>query len=147
VVLVAILVGGGIWWLFFRDGRSSAECAPVRELLSFNRTQIDALNAKTHVPAEGSRETAIDPSDLDFRAWSDGLSDRAAKVTAEGLAEQAHELAQTADRLVGAKINLNAQIKATAPGAPGPPALAMVVTAFNDQFQAQVSQLATACPA
>ncbi|WP_155948826.1 hypothetical protein [Mycobacterium sp. URHB0044] len=146
VVLVAIVVGGGIWWVFFRDQRSSADCAPVRELLSYNKTQIDALNAKTHVPEKGSYEAATEPSDMDFRAWSNGLSDRAAKVTAEGLADQARELAHTADRLVEAKIDFNAQSAKTAPGGPGPQATAMVVTAFNDQFEAEVSQLAKACP-
>jgi hypothetical protein len=147
VLLVAVLVGGGIWWVFFRDVRSSADCAPVRELLSFNKTQIEALNAKTHVPEEGSYEAATEPSDLDYRAWSNGLADRAAKVTADGLADQAHDLAKTADRLVEARIDFNAQRDSTAPGAPGRQAAAMMVTAFNDQFEAQVSQLATVCPA
>jgi hypothetical protein len=147
VVLVAVLVGGGIWWVFFRDQRSSADCAPVRELLAFNTTQIEALNAKTHFPEEGSYEAATQPSDLDYRAWSDGLSDRAAKVTAEGLADPARELAKTAHRLVEARIDFNAQSAASAPGSAGRQASAMMVTAFNDQYEAQVSQLAGACPA
>lgn len=147
VVLVALLVGGGIWWVFFRDERSSADCAPVRELLSFNKTQIDALNAKTHVPEEGSYEAATEPSDIDYRAWSDGLSDRAAKVTAAGLSEQARDLAQTAHRLIEAKIDFNAQSSTTAPGSAPREAAAMMVTAFNDQYEAQVAALATACPA
>jgi hypothetical protein len=146
VVLVAVLVGGGIWWVFFRDQRSSADCAPVRELLSFNKTQIDALNAKTHVPEKGSYEAATQPSDIDYRAWSDGLADRAAKVTADELADQAHELAKTAHRLVEARIDFNAQSTATAPGSSPRQAAAMMVTAFNDQYEAQVSQLASVCP-
>lgn len=145
VVLVAVLVGGGIWWVFFRDQRSSADCAPVRELLSFNETQINALNAKTHVPEEGSYEAATEPSDLDYLAWSDGLSDRAAKVTAEGLADQAQELAKTAKRLVDAKISYNSQT--SAPGSAPRQAAGMMVTAFNDQYEAEVSQLAAVCPA
>ena len=60
VVTVALLIGTGIWWFFFR-GPSSSDCAPVRELLAYNRSQIDGLNAKTHVPAEGSYEAATDP--------------------------------------------------------------------------------------
>lgn len=145
VVLVAILIGGGIWWVFFR-GHSSADCAPVRELLSFNKSQIDAMNANTHVPEPGSGEKATEPSELDYRAWADGLADRAAKVTADGLGDQARELAQTADRLVRAKIDYNAQAAHTAPGAAAPPA-AMAVTAFNDEFEARVSQLTKDCPA
>ncbi|BBY26394.1 hypothetical protein GCM10023114_23610 [Mycolicibacterium sediminis] len=147
VVLVAFLVGGSIWWLFFRDEHSSADCAPVRELLSYNNAEVDALNAKTHVPEEGSYESATEPSDMDYRAWSDGMSDRASKVTAEGLADQARELAKTVDRLVGAKIDYNAKNATTAPGAGGPQALAMVVTAFNDEYEARVGQLSQACPA
>ncbi|MCW2551468.1 MAG: hypothetical protein JWR78_1249 [Mycobacterium sp.] len=145
VVTVAILVGTGIWWLFFR-GPSSADCAPVRELLAFNKSEIEALNAKTHVPDPGSHEAAADPSELDYRAWVDGLTDRAAKVTADDLAGQAKEMAQTANRLVRARLDYDAQRAHTAPGAVGP-AAAMVVAAFNDQFQAEVSQLATTCPA
>ncbi|MDT5323217.1 MAG: hypothetical protein QOF25_369 [Mycobacterium sp.] len=145
VVLVAVAIGTGIWWVFFR-GPSSADCAPVRELLSFNKTQIEALNAKTHVPEAGSYEAATGPSEFDYRAWADGLTDRAAKVTAVDLTGPASDMAQTADRLVRARIDFDVQSKHTAPGAAAPPA-AMAVTAFNDQFEAQVKQLATTCPA
>ena len=147
MTLAAILVGGAIWWVFFRDERSSADCAPVRELLSFNSSEIEALNAKTHDPEPGSYEAATEPSDLDYRAWSDGISDRAAKVTAEGLADQARELAKTVDRLAEARIDFNAQSAASAPGGAGPQAAAMLVTAFYNQFEVQVSQLAKVCPA
>jgi cytoskeletal protein RodZ len=145
VVLVAIVVATGVWWVFFR-GPSSAECAPVRELLSFNKTQIDAMNAKTRVPEAGSYEKATEPSESDYRGWADGLADRAAKVTAADLIGPATEMAQTADRLVRARIDFDAQSAHTAPGAVMPPA-AMAVKAFNDQFEAQVKQLATTCPA
>lgn len=143
VVLVGILVGGGIWWLFFR-GPSAESCAPVRELLSYNKTQIDAMNAKTHIPEPGSGEQATEPSELDYRSWVDGLTDRASRVTEPELAQQSQALAETADRLVRAKLDLNSQSDHTAPGAPMPPA-AMAVTTFNDEFEARVSQLADQC--
>jgi hypothetical protein len=145
VVLVAVLVGGGIWWLFFR-GPSSADCAPVRELLSFNKTQIDAMNAKTHVPDPGSFEAATEPSELDYLAWRDGIIDRAAKVTGPDLTAQASDLARTVGLLVGARLDYDAQAKHTAPGSEAPPA-AYAVKAFNDQFEAQIKQLASTCPA
>ena len=145
VVLVAIVIGGGIWWLFFR-GPSSADCAPVRELLSFNKTQIDAMNAKTHIPEAGSYEKETGPSAADYRGWADGLADRAAKVTAADLTGPASELAKTADRLVRARIDFDDQSAHTAPGAAMPPA-AMAVKAFNDQYETQVKALATTCPA
>lgn len=145
VVLVAIAIGTGVWWLFFR-GSSTSDCAPVRELLSFNKTQIDAMNAKTKIPEPGSYEAASEPSELDYRAWSEGLADRAAKVTAAELAGPATDVAQTANRLVRARIDFDDQSKRTAPGAEAPPA-AMAVVAFNDQFEAQIKQLATTCPA
>jgi len=144
VLLAAVAIGTGIWWLFFR-GPSSAECAPVRELLSYNRTQVDALNAKTNVPEPGSYEAAREPSASDYRAWADGLTDRAAKVTAADLAGPAKDVAQTVDRLVRAKIDFDRQSKHLAPGAGAPPA-ALAVIDFNDQFEAQVKQLATTCP-
>ena len=145
VVLVGVLVGGGIWWLFFR-GPSSQACAPVREMLAYNRTQIDAMNAKTHIPEEGSYEQPTEPSEIDYRAWVDGLTDRAAKVTDPDLAPQAQAAAETASRLVRARLDFNAQSDTTAPGAPMPPA-AMAVTTFNDEFEARVSRLAEQCPA
>jgi hypothetical protein len=145
VVLVAFVIGGGIWWLFFR-GPSSADCAPVRELLSYNKTQIDAMNAKTHIPEAGSYEKATEPSAADYRGWADGLADRAARVTAKDLTGPATELAKTADRLVRARIDFDAQSAHTAPGAAMPPA-AMAVKAFNDQYELQVKALAAKCPA
>ena len=120
VVVVAIAVGGGLWWAFFR-GPSSADCAPVREMLSFNKTQIDGLNAKTHVPEAGSYESATEPSELDYRTWVEGLADRAGKVAAADLAAPARDVAQTADRLVRARIDFDVQSKRTAPGAAAPP--------------------------
>jgi hypothetical protein len=144
VVLIGAVIATAIWWVFFR-GPSSAECAPVRDMLSFNRTQIDAMNAKTHVPETGSYEAATEPSEFDYRAWSDGLADRAAKVTAADLTGPATDLARTAERLVRAKIDFDAQSKHTAPGAAAPPA-AMAVTSFNAEYEAQVKQLATTCP-
>lgn len=142
-VLVVIVVAGAAWWTSFR-GPSSEDCAPVQEMLTFNKTQIDAMNAKTSVPEEGSGAQASEPSDLDYLNWADGLADRAAKVSAPELADQAKEVAQTAGRLVRARIDVNAQREVTAPGAGAPPA-AMVVTALNGQFEGEVSRLAKAC--
>ena len=145
VVLVAIVVGTGVWWVFFR-GPSNAECAPVRELLSFNKTRVDAMNAKTHYPEPGSYQTATEPSEMDYLAWTDGLTDRAAKVTAPDLAGQAQDMAQTGERFARALIAANEAAAHTAPGGEAPPAV-MAATAFDQQFQAQVKQLATTCPA
>jgi len=54
-------------------------------------------------------------------------------------------MAQTADRLVRARLDYDAQAARTAPGAAAP-ASAMVVTAFNDQFEQQVRSLLQTCP-
>lgn len=144
VVLVAILIGTGVWWVFFR-GPSSSDCAPVRELLSFNRTQIERLNAKTHEPEPGSYGSETLPSELDYRDWTDGLADRASKVSDPDLAAPARDMAQTADRLVRARLDYDAQAARTAPGAAAP-ASAMVVKAFNDQFEGEVRGLLQTCP-
>jgi hypothetical protein len=143
VLAVVIIAVVSLAWTYF-SGPSSADCAPVRELLAFNKTQIESLNSKTHEPEQGSHEKATEPSDLDYRTWSDGISDRAAKVTAPDLADQAKELAQTTDRLVRARIDLNAQSAATAPGAAPPPA-ALAVSGLYDQFEAELGQLSKAC--
>lgn len=143
VVLVGFIVGGGVWWLFFR-GPSDEQCAPVRELLSFNKTQIEALNAKTHYPEPGSYEQASEPSELDYHFWADGLTDRALWVKDPELAQEAQQLAETAQRLVRAKLDYIDQAEHTAPGAEAPPA-AMAVAAFNDEFEARVGQLAAKC--
>jgi hypothetical protein len=143
LLAVVVAVVGAVAWHFF-SGPSSKDCAPVHELLSFNKTQIDYLNSKTHIPDKGSFEQETEPSDLDYRNWRDGIDDRAAKVTAQDLAPAAKELAQTADRLVEARIQLSAAEQGTAPGAPAPP-VAMLVSALYDQYQAEVGQLAKTC--
>lgn len=113
-------------------------------MLSFNKTQIEAMNAKTHEPAPGSFEAKTEPSVLDYRAWEDGLTDRAAKVTAADLKGPASDVAQTASLLVSARIDFDAQAAHTAPGAAMPPA-GQAVKLLNDQFEAQVKQLAKTC--
>ena len=88
VLAVVIIAAVALAWNYF-SGPSSSDCAPVREMLSFNKTQSDSMNAKTHIPEAGSTEQATEPSDLDYQDWGDGLTDRAAKVTAPELADQA----------------------------------------------------------
>ncbi len=144
VLAVVIIAAVALAWNYFA-GPSSTDCAPVRELLAFNKTQTDSLNAKTHIPEEGSTEQATEPSELDYRAWGDGLIDRAAKVTAPELADQARALAQTVDRLVRARVDLIDRSAATAPGA-APPPVAFAVAALYDQFEAQLGQLSKSCP-
>jgi hypothetical protein len=143
LLALVVAVGGGLAWHFF-SGPSAKDCAPVKELLSYNKTQIDYLNSKTHIPEKGSTEQATEPSDQDYRNWRDGIDDRAAKVTAQDFAQPAKDLAQTADRLVEARIQLSEAEAHTAPGAAEPP-VAMLVSALYDQYQGQVEQLAKAC--
>jgi hypothetical protein len=143
VLAVVIIAVVSLAWSYF-SGPSSSDCAPVREMLSFNKTQSDAMNAKTHIPEPGSGEKATEPSDLDYQNWADGLADRAAKVSAPELADQARAAAQTANRLIRARIDFNAQKEAIAPGGPPPP-VGMVVTSFYDQFQAEIGQLSKSC--
>jgi hypothetical protein len=153
IVTLTMMAVFGVWWLFSTPtspGRlfvfgSPPGCGPVQEMLSYNRTEIEKLNAKTSDPALGSFEKATKPSEMDYRAWVDGLTDRAAKVTDPDLAGPAKEAAATASRLVQAQIDFDEQSARTAPGAQQP-AVAMVVTAFNDQYRVQISQLAKSCP-
>ena len=145
VAVTVVMVAGGFWWLHRQAGRSDADCAAVRELLAYNKAHVDELNAKTHVPEPGAPGSATDPSDLDYAEWADGIDDRANRVTAEGLAEGSRELAQTVRRLVRATADFNAQKQTFAPGAQ-PPGAAMLVVAFNEQYEAQVGTLTQMCP-
>jgi hypothetical protein len=142
--LAVVLIAVGAFLYSYFSSPSSSDCAPVRELLAFNKTQTELLNSKTHVPAEGSGEPATEPSELDYRTWADGLTDRAAKVSDPELATQARALVQTVDRLVRARVDLDAQAKATAPGAAAPPA-AYAVKGLYDQFEAELGQLSKSC--
>lgn len=144
ITIVLLIVTLGVVARQYFSGPSSSDCGPVRDMLAFNKSQIDALNAKTHVPEPGSYQAATEPSDFDYQTWADGLADRAAKVPSGDLAAQSRELAQTADRLIRSRIDLNEQTAATAPGAAAPPA-AYAVKAFNDEFEAQVANLMKAC--
>ena len=60
VLAVVIIAVVSLAWSYF-SGPSSSDCAPVREMLSFNKTQSDAMNAKTHIPEPGSGEKATEP--------------------------------------------------------------------------------------
>ncbi|MCK0176365.1 hypothetical protein [Mycolicibacterium sp. F2034L] len=131
VVLVVGLVAVAVWWTFFR-GPSAQECAPVRELLSYNKLQVESMNAMS------------EPAELDYRNWADGLADRAAAVTEPELADRSKQVAQTVDRLVRARAALDAQNPAVAPGA-GPPPAAMVVKGLNEQYEAEILRLAELC--
>src|SRR5262245_10849814 len=117
--VVAVAVGVTVW-VTAGQGSSSA-CGPVGDLMSFNTAQTDAMRAKIHLPEKGSTETATGPDDADYWAWSDGIDQRAAKVTDPVLAPTAQRVADLAAQIAAKRKEAAAQMQSMPPTDPGPP--------------------------
>lgn len=137
VVIALVALGVSQTGLF---GRSAEECGPVKELLEFNRSQNEHIQAKFG-DAEGIPTAAEDTA---YQAWADGLAERAAKVTAPDLAASATQLAFLANEFVATLPQVRGQSEARAPGAPAPPA-AFEAMALNSQILDKLKELSDAC--
>ncbi|PEG39183.1 hypothetical protein CQY20_11190 [Mycolicibacterium agri] len=137
VVVVLVALGVSQTGLF---GRSSQECAPVKDMLAFNREQSQQIESKF-----GDAEGVPTPAeDIAYQAWADGLAERAGKITAPDLAGTATQLAYLANEFVGTLPEIRAQSASRAPGAPAPPA-AYEAMALNGQILEKIKALADAC--
>lgn len=94
VVLAAVVVGTVVL-------RAPTDpCHAVDEMVEFNESQMALLQSRTHVPAAGSHDEPLAPSEADYQKWADGLAQHAADVTEPELAEHARRAAELADQAV-----------------------------------------------
>jgi hypothetical protein len=121
-------------------GESSEECAPVKELLAFNKSQGEQIASKTG-DAEGIPSVAEVSA---YQNWADGLAERAQNVHEPNLARDATQLASLAGEFVGKFSDLRTEAMSRAPGAPAPPAMYQM-DVLNSQIADSLKKLSDAC--
>ncbi|MBS1690963.1 MAG: hypothetical protein JST91_01840 [Actinobacteria bacterium] len=143
IAVIAVVASAGMVWKVLSD-RPSEKCRPVQDFLAFNTDQQKLLDSKTRPADPGAGEPARTPSDTDLKAWADGLTERADKISDPELQATARFAADAANReraqLGLAKAQLGANPANTSP----PPALA-AATYAEAEFQARISDLTRAC--
>jgi len=133
-VVVVVLVALVYSWV----KRPPAECAPVQDLLAYNQQQSEQIG-------DGSGEGIPTVADVAaYRAWADGVTERANKVTDPNLLATSVQVAELAHRFVDQMDAVRVQVQTRAPGAPPPPAY-FEMTAINDQLIAKLKELSSAC--
>jgi hypothetical protein len=116
------------------------ECRPVLDLLEFNRSQGEAVRAKT-ADADGPPTVS---DQIAYQQWADGLAERARSIDAPELRFTATDVADLAGEFVGKMPRLRAAADAQAPGAPTPQVV-YEMAALDDQIQRKLSELSEAC--
>jgi hypothetical protein len=136
--LVIGLAGTLVYQFWYK--RVPAECGPVIELLDFNTSQTEKMNAES----EGKDALSPAAEDVAFSAWADGLADRAGKVTDPTLAVHAVQVATLADQFARQLPQLRAETAARVPGAPAPP-IAFEMSLLNDRLSGELAALTKVC--
>jgi hypothetical protein len=121
-------------------GHSSEECAPVKDMLAFNKAQGEQIASKTS-DAEGIPSVAEVSA---YQNWADGLAERAQNVHEPELARDATQLASLAGEFVGKFSDLRTEAQSRAPGAPAPPAVYQM-DVLNSQIADSLKKLSDAC--
>lgn len=139
VAVVAAVVGLLIYQ--FGYNRTPPGCAPVLDLLEFNRQQAALIAEKTK-DQQGAAPSQTEQ--LAYEQWADGLSERAGKVTDSALAAQSVELALSAGDFVNMLPQVRAATETRVPGAPAP-VVVYQMSALSDRIDAQLAGLTKAC--
>jgi hypothetical protein len=122
-------------------------CRPVRALIDFNRTTQASLKAKTYLPPAGSYDEPRVPTDADYHAWTDGMQQRADRVTAPGLSAHAHRAAELTREFLTTTKQMNAELDKQGPLAPQLPPSAKAMARIERDFGDEMRALQDACPA
>jgi len=141
-VLIAAAGGAAAW----RIHEQAQPCWAVRQLVDFNRTAQDGLKAKTYFPPAGSYDEPRVPTDADYRAWADGLRQRADRVTEPGLAAHAHRAADLAREFLDVSKVANDKIAQQPVGESHLPPEANDMAKINREFVTELRALDQACP-
>ena len=116
------------------------DCRPVADLLEFNRSQAEAIRAKS----EGAEGLPSAADEIAYRQWADGLAEKARNVEAPELRFTAVEVADLADEFVTKLPELRSASDAQAPGAAAP-TVVYEMAALDDQIQRKLAELSEAC--
>lgn len=140
-VALAVVIGLLVWQTKFRG--PTPECVPVVDILNFNTAQAKLIDSKTDKNSNGVPTIAQETA---YRAWADGLTDRAQKVTRGDLQARAIQLATLSSEFVSKLDDLRIAMQGRAPGAQ-PPTEYYQANFISTQIDDQIAALKQACPA
>nr|WP_238391539.1 MULTISPECIES: hypothetical protein [unclassified Mycolicibacterium] len=139
-VALTVVIGLLVWQTKFRAPTS--ECQPVRDMLDYNKAQAVQIESKIDKNSKGVPTIAEETA---YRAWADGMAERAQKVTGNGVAVHAVQLATLASQFTSALDAYRIAAQGRAPGAPAPTE-AYQLSAINAQITDEMKALNDACP-
>lgn len=119
----------------------------MREFIDFNRDAQASLKAKTRFAPPGSYEQDSVPTDADYRAWLDGLAQRADRVHAPGLSAHAQRAAALAREYLQDVKRVYDDLGKQDPLNSTLPPSAKATAQANHEFDDEMGTLARACPA
>ncbi|MGX9675077.1 hypothetical protein [Mycobacterium sp. HM-7] len=140
-VSLAVVIGIVVWQTQFRG--PTPQCKPVRDMLDYNKAQAVQIESKIDKNSGGVPTIAEETA---YRAWADGMAERAQKVTGDKVAANAVQLATLASQFASALDAYRIAAQGRAPGAPAPTE-AYQLSAINAQITEQMKALSDACPA
>ncbi|MCX2929237.1 hypothetical protein ORI20_03045 [Mycobacterium sp. CVI_P3] len=134
-VIVVVAVAVGAWFLLGRR-HSDDSCAAVRDMIAVNRQHSAQVGAQA--------DNGVQPTQDEYEQWADRLGELASTVDDETLAPHARRMADLAHQSAALNPAILAELSAPQPS-PGP--AATKYAALNQQFVAEQTELAHACPA
>ncbi|MEZ0051398.1 hypothetical protein ABIA30_002396 [Mycobacterium sp. MAA66] len=145
IAIAVVLVIVAALWIVRQTvfNQPSEDCKPVLDILSYNKSQAQFIDSKTDKNSNGIPTIAQETA---YRAWADGLAERAQKVNRGDLAVHAVQLATLSSDFVGKLDELRIAMQGRAPGAP-PPAEFYQANFVSSQIDDQIAELKKACPA
>jgi len=145
IVIAVVLVVVAALWIVRQTvfNTPSQDCQPVIDILNYNKAQAQLIDSKTDKNSNGIPNVAQETA---YRAWADGLADRAQKVNRGDLAARAVQLATLASEFVGKLDDLRIAMQGRPPGGQ-PPAEYYQANFISVQIDEQIAALKKACPA
>jgi len=145
IVIAVVLVAVAAMWIVRQTvfNTPSEDCKPVIDILNYNKAQAQLIDSKTDKDKGGVPNVAQETA---YRAWADGLADRAQKVSRGDLAVHAVQLATLASEFTGKLDDLRIAMAGHAPGSQ-PPAEYYQANFLSVQIDEQIAALKQACPA
>lgn len=140
-VALAVVIGVLVWQVKFRG--PTPGCEPVLDILSYNKSQAQLIDSKTDKNSGGVPTIAQESA---YRAWADGLAERAQKVNRGDLAAHSVQLATLASEFVGKLDDLRIAMQGK-PAGGQPPTEYYQANFISSQIDEQIAALKQACPA
>jgi hypothetical protein len=123
--------------------KPSEDCKPVIDILNYNKSQAQLIDSRIDKNSNWVPNVAQETA---YRAWADGLAERAQKVNRGDLAVHAVQLATLASEFVGKLDDLRIAMQGK-PAGGQPPVEFYQANFISSQIDDQTAALKKACPA